>query len=67
MHASKAIKVAERGPKTEAQRTQAIEALREFARELDMIEHYDSANEATRAAQKLEDMGDVNFMLKYLR
>ena len=52
MSYAKAVKVSERGPKTEAQRQQAIKRLRSMAREL---EPYDLvAKELRRQAKTLE-------------
>ncbi len=58
----KALKVAEHGPKTEAQRQQAITALRSLARTLTTFGDDQIAKEVRAAIWKLVNLGDINLL-----
>lgn len=53
MTPQRAVRVAERGPRTEAQRQQAIKSLRRFAKHLP---DHEMAKIARRSAKKLADL-----------
>ena len=62
MNMTKALSVAENGPKTESQRQQAMKTLRKFAKQV-RLTHPEIAGEARNAALRLTDIGDVNKLI----
>lgn len=62
MKTTKAMAIAVNGPKTGAQRVQAIKALRQWVKALDS--HPELAKWAKSAAAELDAMGDLNLRSK---